>query len=266
MARKKTESTFKEKIINSAASIAIGEITQHHPKFNKIKNYITNHINSRSLNEMFDKLYEFTQKNRISEDKRESYITAALAKYIVSGRGFDNTGREIILKKSLEEKADSSGLGGFFARRRLKSEKYLDKAIGAWNEVYALIKSGEYEVPEKLEKPMEYLNKLGFAIPAADILKEAGLIDRIQYSQIRGNIKKGSKESLRDATKGLEEYTRYKKITAIILGIAGISLIAFSSKITGAIIGIPNIDIISEAIGAVMVLISLALSLIKRKK
>ncbi|OGJ13216.1 hypothetical protein A3K82_01430 [Candidatus Pacearchaeota archaeon RBG_19FT_COMBO_34_9] len=57
-----------------------------------------------------------------------------------------------------------------------------------------------------------------------------------------------------------------RKVAIAIFGILGIFLIAFSSKMTGAVVGIPNFNIISEVIGMIMILISLALSFIKRKR
>jgi len=266
MARKtKARPNPKQEIIGSAVNIGVGEIIKLHPRFINSGHYIANHLNSQSLNEMFDKLYTTAQKNKVSKDKIGEYITIGLANYISSGGAFDHTGKETILKTSLEAKAGKGFIRGMSARRELAGDKYLDQIISAWSEVNEIAKAGGQELPEEIARPMQYLSRLGFAIPAAEILEENGLISRHQYSQIKDNIKKGAYESHREATQRLEGYSRYQKAAALIIGFLGLGIIAFSSGITGAVIGAP-VKFAGGFSGIVLVIISCILLMISSNK
>ena len=114
-------------------------------------------------------------------------------------------------------------------------------------------------MPE-LERPLEYLSKAGFSSTAAEILDEAGLINKSQYRKIKRKIRKGFREAEKEAYGGLEKNAGYQKVAASILGILGIgALIASGASIalTGGVIGIENLENnIAGVVSGILLLIS----------
>ncbi len=267
MAKKtKKHSDPKQEIITSAINLGVGEVIRLHPRFVNSGYYILSHINSDNLSKMFDELYTFAQKNEVPKERIGEYITKGLANYIASGKALDDSGKERILRNGLEEKATRGLFGRGSARRELEGDRYLDQVIGAWNKINELAKEGGSELPEEMTRPMQYLSRLGFAIPATEILEENGLIDKSQYSQIKENIRKGAYESHNEGLKRLEEYSKYQKVAALILGVIGVSLLLASGlNLTGGVIGTAvGKNILLSLIGTVSFLASLVLLIKKR--
>ncbi|MCL5730477.1 MAG: hypothetical protein M1165_02840, partial [Candidatus Pacearchaeota archaeon] len=254
-------------VINAAAQAGIGEIIRQHPRFRKFGNFMAGYLDKNYLSHTFDQLYANAQANQMPPEQIESYLTNQIANQIASGGAFDSHGKEVILRRSLSAKAT----GGKFlervvARRQLEGEKYLDKALGAWNQIYTLAKEGGYNLPAEIEEPMKYLNTIEFATPAVDILKEADLIDSRQYSRIKENIRRGFKQSHAQAVSGLEKYSTYG--AAAIFGVLGISLLVASGlNLTGGVIGSAlGKNLLTGVIGSILVISALALLLKKPRK
>ena len=247
-------------IFKTETQAGIGEIIRQHPRFKNIGNYIAKHIDHRLVEKRMKSIYAYAIKEKKPREEIEEYLTNGVADYISSGAAFDRVGKEVILKKGLEEKANSGLFKGFFARRELNGEKYLDKSLDAFNEVYEMFKSGDYDMPE-VEGQLKYLNRLGFAGSAADILKDAGLIGGSQYSKIKGNIRKGAKEATREFGSRLEKYAQYK-VASSIFGIFGVGLIIASKiGITGNVVGNQISNNPSIIAGAVLLVLALGLFL-----
>lgn len=228
----------KQEIIASAVNMGVGEIIRLHPRFTNAGQYIASHINSQGVSQMFDKIYKHAQRNNMPKDKIGEYIAVGLANYIASGRAFDNSGKETILRTSLEAKAGSGLFKGFSARRELSGDKYLDHVIGAWSKINAIAKAGGQEVPEDMAKPLKYLDQLGFAVPAVEILQESGLLKGNQYHEIKNEIRKGAYESHTEALGKLQEYSHYQKAAALLIGGIGLALLLASGmNFTGGVIG-----------------------------
>jgi len=251
----------KPKLVRESIKRGISAISEHHPKFSRMKDYLSKHMNKEPLYKLAEKVYrKIEHREELTDEQKHDYLSRALSNYVASGSSFDARGKQAILKKSLEEKAQSGFLSGFFARRELKDEKYLDKALGAFNQIYGMIKSGNYSMPE-LEKPLEYLNRVNLSRAALQVLESEGIIDKSQSYRIKKEIKKGVKTAGEEAQKYLEAYSMYnpKKVAAAFLGIFGIGIIlSFATKITGGAIGINE----SNAAGAVAGLMLLIYSMI----
>ncbi len=149
------------------------------------------------------------------------------------------------------------------ARRELAGDKYLDQVIGAWSEINAVAKAGRHELPEDFAKPMKYLSRLGFAIPAVEVLRETGLINQSAYSQLRNNIRKGAYESHQEAIGKLAEYSTYQKIAAAVFAVFGFAVLLFNSGITGAVVGASKFT--GALVGAISIIIACVLLLISKK-
>ena len=124
----------KEKIeewnqfVNDAANVGIDEIIKQHPVFSDNRNYIIRHIDKRKLMTTAREInYELSFK-KWDERKKSEYLHAAIASAVSTGTLFDDEGKEIILKKSLEEKAGRGFFRGLFARRTLEGENILTRA------------------------------------------------------------------------------------------------------------------------------------------
>lgn len=241
MAKKKSSKTKinPNDVIKNAVTYGINEIVKQHPRFGNLKDYIASHIDQKGIQKAWDYANKSAQEGNIPADKIRDYLTKKVADYVASGEVFDERGKETILRKSLEEKASSGLFKGFFARRALEGEKYFDKALGAFNELNEMFKAGRgYEMPE-LEKPLTYLNRIGFAAPAAELLKETGLISGGQYRSIKSKIKKGAKASTQEFAGKLEQYATYQKAAAVVVGISSLLILGYQSvgKLSGFVVG-----------------------------
>ncbi|HJZ18849.1 MAG TPA: hypothetical protein VJ208_01990 [Candidatus Nanoarchaeia archaeon] len=250
-------------IINSAIEDEIDAMLQRHPRFRGFKGYITKHIDRKRLREKVDEIYGKTRGSGLNEEQTSLYLRRGIADYVASGAVFDEAGQKVILRKGLEEEAKKPGVLNYFAKRRaqkiLEGERKFDSALEAWSEIYQQFKSGNYDMPE-LERPLEYLSKAGFSSTAAEILDEAGLINKSQYRKIKRKIRKGFREAEKEAYGGLEKNAGYQKVAASILGILGIgALIASGASIalTGGVIGIENLENnIAGVVSGILLLIS----------
>ncbi len=268
MGRSKSQVSEGEKLINSAVQDGISAITQHHPRFRRLESYIVEHIDKKRLTKKAQEVYgEVRRRGDLDNQEKSSYVHRQIANYVSSGAAFDDEGKEVILKKGLEEKAKKKGFfGNIFdvegrrARGELESEKYLDNVMVAFQDLYSLFKTGDYaqRMPEVADA-VSTVYDMGFLDPAVDILKHRGLIDGKRYGIIKSSIREKTKHGIEKTVSGMEQYSQYdsKKITAAFLGIFGIGiLVSFGTKITGGAIGVNQ----SNAAGAVAGLILLAYS------
>lgn len=245
--------------INHAVKQGIEAIVEEHPKFANFQEYLLKHLDKKKIQDKVYELYEEASKNKMNEKTATNYIHKELANYIASGAVLDEKGKEIILKNGLEEKT------GFFHKllhkSRFDGEKYLNNTMEAFNDLYALFKSGDYSqrMPE-LTQSVTTLHDLNFLDPAVDVLKEYGLIDSKKHKFLKENIYKRVGEESEKVVGGIEKYIIPQKIAAAIFGFIGIMLIVFNSNITGAVIGNPKASL-SGFVGILVLFISLGLFL-----
>lgn len=241
--------------LSNAVKQGIEAIVEEHPKFANFQPYLLKHIDHKKIQEKYFELYK--ESKGLGEQERINYIYNELADYVASGSVLDEKGKEIILKNSLEEKT------GFFHKLFHKSkfdgEKYLNNTMEAFNDLYALFKSGDYaqRMPE-LTKSVATLHDLNFLDPAVDVLKEYGLIDSKKHRFLKENIYKRVGEESKKVVGGIERYIVPEKIAASIIGFVGIVLIIFNLNITGAVIG-ENYPITIGIIGVFMIFFALLL-------
>ena len=235
----------QEQVINSIINDAVGKgidaIVKHHPRFRENQDYILRHIDKKKLNEKVGEIYEDVNERNWSDDKKLEYIHKELTDYVATGSAFDEAGKEVILKRGLEEKAGK--WWGVGARRKLEGEKYLDYTIEAFQDLYSLFKTGAYaeKMPEVADA-VTTVHEMGFLDPAVDVLKHYNLIDKKRYSVLKNSIREKTEEGVRQTIGGIEKYAMYQKAAALIFMIVGAVLILNSlSGITGFVI--------SESIG-----------------
>ncbi|MDP7521185.1 MAG: hypothetical protein QF567_03040 [Candidatus Pacearchaeota archaeon] len=262
MTGKRKKGVNESDIINSAIQEGISEIIEHHPKFKENQEYIARHIDNKRLNKKVGEIYKNIEKNQeqLSHEERITYLYKELTNYVASGSAFDDLGKEVILKKGLEEKAKSGFFRGFGARRELKGEKYLDNVVESFQDLYALFKKGDYaqRMPE-LAKAVTTVYDMNFLDPAVDILKHYGLIDKQKYNLMKKSIRQKTTKEAGNIVGGIEKYLTPQKVAVSILGIFGVGLLISSGmNITGGVIG--NLSSgTTGLIGGFLFLISLAL-------
>lgn len=270
-------------LINSAVQEGVGAIVKDHPRFKNYEEFILKHLDKKELNQKFNELYNTILSKKVSPDDAARYIHRGLANYVASGALFDDAGKEVILKKSLEEKAKTGFFKGFFARRKLEGEKYLDNTVEAFQDLYGLMQQGKYaeRMPEVAES-LQTIYDVGFLDPALDILKHYRLIDKSKYNSIKNLVIKKTEEAREGVIKGIEKYATaienrqesdkyqqeekhpYRKAAAFIFGILGIFFLLNSKlEVTGAIIGASKNDSI---MGILLIIISFLLFFIGFRK
>lgn len=239
MAEKKKEKSNKDDYINSAIEFGIKSIINSHPRFANFQDYLMKHIDENKIKEKVYDLHEEAKEKKLIGEKAKSFISKNLANYVASGEIIDERGKEVILKNSLEEK---TGLfHRLFSKQKFSGEKYLDNTMEAFQDLYALFKSGDYSqrMPE-LTESVATLHDMQFLDPAVDVLKSHGLINDKKYKFLKEKIYSKVGDEYSKVVSGIEKRIipeAYQKIAAsIFLGFGAILLIS-NMEITGAVIG-----------------------------
>jgi len=255
----------KENYLEEAIREGISSILKEHPRFAGFEEYFLKHIDKKKIRENISALKNKT--TGMSGYKLYSFIYQEIADYVSSGEAFDERGKNVILKNSLEGKTEGRTLlQKLFRKPKFDGEKYLDETMEAFGDLYSLFKTGDYStrMPE-LTKSVETLYDLKFLNPAIDILKENGMIDSKKYSFLKKEVYSRAQEASKNVVGGIEKYFSPQKIAASILGFLGISLFAMSSKITGAVIGARESDYY-WIFGILMMIISVFILLSSKNK
>ena len=230
--------------MNSAIQDGLGALTDHHPRFKDNQDFMYKHLDKGALSEKANELYEKFSENPSERNLKKIYDE--LAGYVASGVLFDDLAKEVVLKNGLEESVEDNSIFNFFGRKRakrtLEGEKYFDKTIDAFQDLYQLFQSGNYSerMPE-LAEAASTVNDMGFLDPAVDVLKHYGLINKEKYGALKKGIRDRAEYSTETMVKGIENYINpetYRKAAAFLSGIFGLGLILTSeNSITGAVIG-----------------------------
>jgi len=261
-----------KKFLPGVQDYAIHSILERNPQLQKNESYIEKNIDQSRLYEGIKRLSEsdFMKANFKTFDEKKEYFRKGLADYISTGGAFNDRAKEVILRKSaLEEKAGSGFLKGFFARRTLKGEKYLENTVEAFQDLYSLLKTGDYaeRMPE-FEKAAKTINDMGFLSPAVDILKSYNLINGPKYFLLKRSIRKATEESVQNTIGGIEKYIT-QKAAAIVVGLIGALMVFTSVNMTGGVIGAlgsNSIKIIGAILFFVALIVFLKISKISKKK
>ena len=235
-------------IVNGAIKEGIGAIVQAHPRFTSQENFLMAHVDKDKLNNYIAGAAEVIKKYEDNPQELQKIVQEFYkntANHVASGELLSERGKELILRKSLKEKA-----GGWFgsrkARETLEGEKYLDKALGSFMEIYELMKSGDYakRMPE-IAEALGNLYEMGFADATVNVLYQNGGLDKNRYYTLKKAITERAKYSVEIAEKELQKHIgglekAAEKAAAAILAILGIGVILKTNTITGNAIGISS--------------------------
>jgi len=271
MAKEKKEDSSK-RLIDGAIEEGMDAILKHHPKFRGAVEYIEKHIDKKRLAHGISEIQRYIAEKgeNWNEEQRAEFMYKNLANYVASGGAFDDSAKEVILKGSLEEKANETKPGWFGLRKRqlqreVEGEKCLDKVTDAFGDVYSLMKSGDYaqRMPE-LAQAVGTIYDMGFLDSTVDVLQEKGLLNRGQYSAIKRAIKERREEAIEESGEHIKKYIEPRKVAASIIGLSGLSVIIMSrASITGNVVGVSSNNIVSGLFGITLLIISIIIFLKK---
>jgi len=229
-------------LIAGAVQDGVETIIEKHPRFKGREKYIQGYLSQKNVTHALSEInYEIgqieAQKGPLPETEKAQMIYDSLSAYVARGDAFDDDGKEVILKGSLEEKAGK--WHGFKARRQLGKERSLERTMGAFSDLYHLLKSGDYA--ERMPEVARDVNSIydgGFLDTALDFLKHYGLMTSKRYNMLKSSLRKGIEKAGERARGSVEHYVHaYNAATAVFL-ILGAGLIIFSSgEITGNVVG-----------------------------
>ncbi len=236
--------------------------------FSGMEDYLNVHIDKKKINSKLSEIYKTIEEKNLGDINGSKFLYNKLKEYIASGSMFDLRGEEAMLKKGLEKNVEKSLWGrikSFFEYlARPKEQKYLERTLKSANELYnSFIERKTIDSPE-LKAYGGYMKKTNSLYPLLEVMKEKNIITKNEAKKLYKEVAMGLEKRTEEFKKGLEKYIT-QKIAASVLGIAGISLIALSSRVTGAFIGVSN-NTISNVIGVGMMLGSLLLIFNLKKK
>ncbi len=239
MGKKEKEKNSETNYISNAINLGIKSIIKSHPRFANFQPYLLEHIDEDKLNEKIYNLHAEAQEKKLFGKEAKYFISKNLTEYVASGEIIDEKGKKVILKNSLEEKT------GFFHRLFHKpefdGEKYLDNSMEAFQDLYALFKTGDYakRMPE-LTESVSTLHDMQFLDPAIDVLKSHGLINDKKYKFLKEKIYSKVGEEYGKVVTGIEKRIvpeAYQKVAASVLLAFGAILLITNMEITGAVVG-----------------------------
>jgi hypothetical protein len=233
-------------LVNSAIQGGIETIVKEHPRFENKQDLLISYLDKKKIND-YIKDYMDSSGGRVDPHD----LTEKFGSYVASGGFFDDKGKEIILSYSL--KKDSRGFFGGGARKMLEGEKYLDKTMTAFRDLYGMLQKGGYaeKMPE-LTKAVSTVYDMGFADAAVNVLYAHGLMDEGKYNVLKEAIADRAKEGVEYTNQQLTEMVTPQKAVAAVIGVVGAGILLSSNKLTGAVIGVNETNLLSLVIGGLL--------------
>jgi len=226
-------------VINSAVSEGIEAIIESHPRFSDQEEFLASHIDKKKMNEYLGGAIEQIQGYDNERDQMEALnkLYEETASYVASGELFTERGKETVLRNSFE-KNSRKWFRGRPSREILEGEKYLDRVMGSFKELYNLFKSGDHaqRMPE-LASAVSTVYDMGFTDAAVNVLYETGMMDKRKYQTFKRAIRERTKEGVEYTQGALEKYILPQNVAASVLGFIGLGVLFSANSITGNIIG-----------------------------
>jgi len=244
-------------VVNSAVEEGVEGIIEGRPRFSGQEEFLLQHIDKKKIKTYATNIGKQLQnyKDPKKAEKAIGKFYKDLAGYVASGELLDEKGKEIVLRASWERKA-RSWFGGGEAKEVLRGEKYLDKVMGSFRDIYRLLKNPDYaqRMPE-LAKAAATVNDMGFIDAVVNVLYKDGLMDKHKYIFFKKAIRKRAEEGAEYTQQKIQDYIMPQKAAAAILGVLGLATILTTSKITGGAIGASKSDLFG-LIAGVLLLVS----------
>jgi hypothetical protein len=227
--RNEQRGNLLEDVVNSAANSAADFLSQKRPRFSK--QFILRYMDHKAVTDYAKKVAPYLQEGKISSEEADNY----LASHIVSGDFLTDEGKEIILESSLEKEAKKWGgwtSGARKAKNALEGEKYLDKAMIAFKDIYDLIQSDERyakHMPE-LSQAVNALYELGFRDVTLTALRKH--LPKDKYIAAKLGIAQAAEKAGEYANAAVRNYIP-QGLAAAVLAIVGIGVLVTTYNLTG---------------------------------
>lgn len=262
--------------IELAVQEGLDSLMHEHPRFAQYQDYVLKHIDQGKIREKIQNIREKVKDENLSETELAYRIQKGLSSYVASGKVLDDIGKETLIGNSLEEKVSGEQSGGwgkvrnfFSSKPKFNGEKYLDKAFGAFDDLYTLMKSGDYakRMPE-LAESLGTLYDLKFLDPAISVLKSRGMINKDKYNFLKENVYKKTREESDKVVGHIERYFTPQKMAASVFLLLGFAILVFNLRLTGAAIGLAGFSgsFVWSIVGFFMLVLSATLFLISSGK
>lgn len=276
-------------LVNSAIKRGLAQVVKNHPRFKGDESYLLGHLDEERIGyEMEQITGEINREQErkgveFSDADKSQIIYHKLAQSAASGRFFDNAGKEVILRQSLEERANK-GPRRRESREILEGEKYLDHVLVAFKELYSMMKTGDYaqQMP-RLAQAVSTVYNMGFLGSSVELLRHYGLITDKRYEMIKKNIHSAARKGVEETEGAIAEYSgsresnseqqgsiRERRLrdyaagtASAILALAGLGMILSYSSITGGAIGSTGTS--PPLLGIILLFSGIALFLLNRR-
>jgi hypothetical protein len=253
--------TGLERHIDVAVREGIEAIVSNHSMFADMQNQLFSHIDPKSVNSYIAEVYEELKEKEGTFDLEK--LKAKVSSYIASGKPFDEEGKESILRKCLDEmpkiNLDINIFKTKFERDIKEGEKYLDRTILAFRDLYHLMKSEEpTEKMSELTQAAGHVYDSGFFNAAIKVLYANKALTNPRYLTIKNALAQRIRrtEQKKISQGEVSPMSTTQSIAAAILSIFGISILLVNNSITGNIIGMspPKTSIYGVLISIILLL------------
>jgi hypothetical protein len=260
---KKQEKQFsKDDLINQAVNAGLQSLISQ-PGMENSNVFITHNLDKEKVYSAVDEIEKELEKQKITSPKEQYKILyKGIASYVASGNALKEKGRKILFEKGYKGKLDQSMLekiASFFKPNKFEGEKYFEKALNAYGDMYDILsqdKVAQQEIPE-LTKAAKSMKMYGFLDTALNIFKAHGMMDEKLYNQLSKELyqkttvkahkgmkgieqyimSKDEEEKEHNSEKAVERYLTYQKIATGTIGVFGMMLIITNLRMTGAAVG-----------------------------
>lgn len=229
------------KFINYAIKKGIGNLIKDNPEIEGAQDYLLKHIKGKEIFDRFNAVYSGALDEGIKPSEARQLAYEVIEDYISGGHLMDERAKKTLLKSGLEEtlkkedtkRKQKGAVYNILHHRQFKRNEYVNKARNAFEDLNALLQTGDYEerMPE-ISKSVKTLYDLNFLEPATEILKDYKLITGMKYNSLKNQMYKMAKEEKENLVGGIEQ-----RVAAGIIGFIGVLLMLTNINITGAVIG-----------------------------
>jgi hypothetical protein len=271
--RQLTQDEFIYSIFEEAVPEGINAIIKKHPRFDSLRGYIANYIDPAEALKILTAEYNNIRQNYLNNPKGlEQALRKSAAEAMENGDFFNEKGKEIILRKSLEERVGGKGPIRWIKRKMglgrdveiKKGEDYLDATISAFNKLYELMKSGGYEkgMPE-VERAITYVRNAGFADAALNVLRDYKVMGDDDYRNYKSILFTNVREGVEKTKKSLADYVT--RSAAVVFALAGLTMLLINVSVTGNVIGASLKANVYNLIGILLLVIAAFFGFRKKK-
>ena len=232
-----------DQLANEGLNEGINAFVKAHPRFMGQEKFLTSYIDSKKMNDyLAQSMKDLGGKyGKVDSEK----VKDTLAGYVNSGEVFNEKGKEVLLSHSWDKRSRSFWQRG--AKEIIAGEKYLDKTMESFRDLYNLLSSGDYAERNKtMASAVSGIYNLGFTDAAVNVLYNNGKLDKTKYTTLKKAIvdraKKGEETILKEVEKSalaqkVEKVAEnIKKPAGVALAGIGTAIVIGTNSITGNVI------------------------------